>query len=450
MSPFLRGHFNFHPMDKPLKVLIITYYWPPSGGSGVQRWMYFAKYLAEFGIEPVVVTVDEKYASYKSTDASLSAKIASVAVHKTKTLEPLRFYSFLKSGNAQQEIPQGNVGGKQKSALDKLATYVRGNFFIPDARVGWNRYAFKKASQLLDQESFDAIITTGPPHSTHLVGLALQKRYKLPWISDFRDPWTELYYNSLFKRTTRSQRKDQNMELAVLQQSDLVLTIGPSMAQLLASKIPHAADKVHYIYNGYDAELMAEIVPSKKTRFTAAHIGILSEKQAYLSLVEAFRTLLSEQPDLEIDFILAGDVAPAIVGAFQAIAGLNTQYVGKLSHREALQLMFDADLLTNCLALIAESRILISGKMMEYLATGNAILAIGDTTGDAANLLNGIVDAGMFAPTDTRKMADFIAQIYRQRTTQRMSKPELTAYSRRETTRELSGLIHRFVNRADD
>jgi glycosyltransferase involved in cell wall biosynthesis len=434
-------------MDKPLKALIISYYWPPSGGSGVQRWMYFARYLGSFGIEPVVVTVDEQYASYKTTDASLLQKIASVEVHKTKTLEPLRFYSFLKSGHAQQEIPQGNVGGKKKSPLDQLATYVRGNFFIPDARVGWNRYAYRKAAELLAQESFDVVITTGPPHSTHLVGLALKQKFQLPWIADFRDPWTELYYNSLFKRTARSQRKDKQLELSVLQQSDLVLTIGPSMQELLSSKIPAQKDKVHFIYNGYDAELMSEIVPVKKTRFTLAHIGILSEKQSYQSLAAAIKLVLEQHPEFEIDLILAGDVSENIVSTFHQIPGLQTRYLGKLTHREALQLMFDVHLLTNCLALIAESRILISGKLMEYLATGNPILAIGDTGGDAANLLTDIPDAHMFEPEAIQQMAAFIAAIYQQHE-HPLSKPEMLPYSRLETARKLSGLIRGLVSKS--
>src|ERR1044071_8957148 len=133
------------------KALILTYYWPPSGGSGVQRWLYFARHLAQNGIEPVVVTVDPKYASYPGVDTSHEEKVKHVRVYRTKTLEPLRFYSFMKSGG-NDSIPQGSVGGKKKSLFDKLSIAIRGNFFIPDARVGWNRYAYKQAAALLGQE----------------------------------------------------------------------------------------------------------------------------------------------------------------------------------------------------------------------------------------------------------------------------------------------------------
>ena len=229
------------------KVLILSYYWPPSGGSGVQRWMYFAKYLKEFGVLPTVITVDEQYASYPNKDMSFNELIKDIEVHKTKTLEPLRFYSFLKSGKSNKVVPQGNVGGKKKGIFDKIATYVRANFFMPDARVGWNRYAFNKAKELLQKEHFDLVITTGPPHSTHLVGQKLKKEFGINWMADFRDPWTEVYYNNLFKRTPKNEALDQTMEINVLHDADSILTVGPSMMKLLADKVPHQKDKFHYI-----------------------------------------------------------------------------------------------------------------------------------------------------------------------------------------------------------
>ena len=171
-----------------MEILLITYYWPPAGGSGVQRWLYFSKYLSEFGHQITVITVDPKFASYSSIDESLNEHVKGVEVHKTKTFELIRLYSFLKSGNSKKSIPQGNIGGKKKSFLDKFSSFVRANYFIPDARVGWNPYVIKKAHELFEKKKFDTVITTGPPHSTHLVGLKLRERYQFKWIADFRDP----------------------------------------------------------------------------------------------------------------------------------------------------------------------------------------------------------------------------------------------------------------------
>jgi len=171
----------------------MTYYWPPSGGSGVQRWMYFAKYLKQQGWIPFVITVDEKNASYPVLDQSLLTEVDNIHVIKTKTVEPLKWYSLLFTGSKKGGIPQGEV---QKSGLlRKFATYIRGNFFIPDARKGWNSYAVREAVKLVKKENIKTVITTGPPHSTHLIGLKLKSLSEIKWFADFRDPWTDIFYN---------------------------------------------------------------------------------------------------------------------------------------------------------------------------------------------------------------------------------------------------------------
>ena len=182
------------------KALIITYYWPPSGGSGVQRWMYFAKYLKDFGIDPIVVTVDEKKASYKYIDESFVELVKDIEVNKTGTWEPLKLYSKLTSGDSNAAIPLGFTGESRPTLFQKLSRAIRGNFFIPDSRIGWNCFAFKEAKKVISENKIDVIITTGPPHSAHLVGLKLKKYFDIPWIADFRDPWTGLYYNKFLYR----------------------------------------------------------------------------------------------------------------------------------------------------------------------------------------------------------------------------------------------------------
>ena len=174
--------------------MILSYYWPPSGGSGVQRWMYFAKYLKHLGWEPIVITVEEKQASYPQLDQSLLKEIEGIRVIKTATREPLRLYSRLTSGNTAKGIPQAEVN--TKSIFGKLAAYIRGNYFIPDARKGWVPFAVKAAQKLLQQENIEHLITTGPPHSTHLVGLQLIDLFQLNWWVDFRDPWTDVFYKN--------------------------------------------------------------------------------------------------------------------------------------------------------------------------------------------------------------------------------------------------------------
>ena len=202
--------------------MILTYYWPPSGGSGVQRWMYFAKYLKQLGWTPFVITVDEKYASYPVLDQSLLSEVADIRVIKTKTREPLKWYSLLLTGSKNKGIPQGEV--QKKGFLNRLAAYIRGSYFIPDARKGWNPYAGVEAVKLIQKENIKIVITTGPPHSTHLVGGMLRRGLDIKWLADFRDPWTDVFYNKDLYRSNRAKKVDARYEERVLNSADAVLT----------------------------------------------------------------------------------------------------------------------------------------------------------------------------------------------------------------------------------
>ncbi|HYG53185.1 MAG TPA: glycosyl transferase family 1, partial [Flavobacteriales bacterium] len=202
-------------MNEP--VLILTYYWPPAGGSGIQRWMYFSKFLPQHGFTPYVVTVDEKKASYKFIDTSFNKHVSHVHTTRTKTRELLKLYSTLTTGKSTSGIPQAFAGETKPGPLKKLARYIRGNYFIPDARKGWNKFAFKAACDLIEKYNIKKIITTGPPHSTHLVGIMLKEKYNVAWLADFRDPWRELYYNRLLYRSARADRIDAALEKKVLE-----------------------------------------------------------------------------------------------------------------------------------------------------------------------------------------------------------------------------------------
>jgi glycosyltransferase involved in cell wall biosynthesis len=365
-----------------LKILLISYYWPPAGGSGVQRWMYFAKYLKEFGCDITVITVDPKFASYSSLDDSLLEQVKDIEVHKTKTFELIRLYSFLKSGNAKKSIPQGNVGGKKKSFLDKFSSYVRANYFIPDARVGWNPYVISKANELFKKKKFDTVITTGPPHSTHLVGLKLKEKYRFKWITDFRDPWTEVYYNDIFKRTKKNQQKDEKLELKVLKNADLVLTIGPSMKNLLAKKVD--SSKIHYIFNGFDENLLKNAERKKISNFVISYVGTLASNYPYKSFLDAVKKL--EINNLELHF--TGKIDSVIIDEFQVIESIKFVYHGVKTHQEAFNSMLNADVNVLLLPYQKDSQIMITGKVFEYLATGNPILCIGSKESDAVKIIN--------------------------------------------------------------
>jgi glycosyltransferase involved in cell wall biosynthesis len=423
------------------KVLIITYYWPPSGGSGVQRWMYFAKYLSEFGVIPTVITVDEKFASYPSKDVSFNDQVKDVRVFKTKTLEPLRFYSFLKSGKTEKVVPQGNVGGSKKGLLDKIATYVRANFFMPDARVGWNRYAYQQVKELISQEHFDLIITTGPPHSTHLVGLKLKHELNIKWMADFRDPWTEVYYNNLFKRTQKNKEKDKAMELSVLNKADLILTVGPSMRELLQNKIPTQKEKVDYIFNGFDEEQFNRLEKVKNDVFTIRYVGTLTNNYPFNTFIESINLLQIDSNAIQIEFI--GNIEENVQKQLTEKCRYTVLFQANIPHSEAIQSMKNADLLLLLLPFMEHSKIMLTGKLFEYLATENPILCIGDINADAATIVNQLNQSSAFSKEENTEITRFINNRFNLTPNEKNTHFEIKKFGRKENTRKLAQLIQK-------
>lgn len=429
------------------KALILSYYYPPSGGSGVQRWMYFTKYMDELGIKPIVVTVNPDKASYQAIDESLSDKVSHVKTYRTNSFEPLRIYSRLKSGSASKALPAGDVPTHKTGLLDRVSNYIRSNFFVPDARVGWNKYAYRAAKKLIKEQNIKCVITTGPPHSTHLIGLKLKEKLNVNWVADFRDPWAELFYNDSFKKTNKTIRKDNALEKSVLEKSDKVITVGPSLAELLRSKIEDKK-KVSYVYNGYDQDLMnkSKKIPQNET-FTFVNIGLLSFKQDYKTLANSIEEAM-RKVGFSARMIFAGKVDEEILKCFRSIDHLEVDFLGGVSHAKAIELMFKADILTNCLAEMKQSKILISGKMMEYLATENPILCIGNKEGDAANLLNKASNTIVCEKEDLNHAIDFIKSTY-QNWLDPIQKEDnsfnIKEFSRFELTKELIKEIENYV-----
>ena len=425
-----------------MKVLIVSYYWPPSGGSGVQRWMYFTKYLQSFGIEPIIVTIDPKSASYNTFDESLLKEVSSVrTIHTQGGFQILKLYSFLKSGSANKKIPTGNLGSKAPSFFDKIASKVRANYFIPDARVSWNKKALPEIQKIIKEEGIDLFITTGPPHSTHLLGLAVRKSFpSIKWIADFRDPWREVYYNNLFKRSKKSDEKDALFEKEVIEKSDIILTVGPSMAELLSSKTSNPS-KVKYILNGFEASKIDGLTRQKHPDFTITHVGVWTLQQPFQEVADALQQVLKDHSDWKINFRLVGNIHEDIFQALQEVKGLTVELVGKVDHQTALQEMMNADVLLNCLANMEQSKLLISGKLMEYLATGNNTIIIGNPEGDAAHLAKPIPNAEVVSPNDINSLKIIFEKFYSAGRANHQPHPSIYNYTRKNTAKELKELI---------
>jgi hypothetical protein len=416
------------------KILILSYYWPPAGGSGVQRWMYFAKYLKQLGYEPIIITVDETKASYPVIDSSLIIETNEIRVIKTSTREPLRWYSILISGDSKKGIPQGEV--KTSGLLAKLLAFIRGNYFIPDARKGWIPFAVKEAKKILKAERIDKLITTGPPHSTHLAGLKLKKQFDIKWWADFRDPWTDIFYNTSLYRSEKTIFKDQALEKEVLQDADgVITTLAGKFHEQLKGKAPNQNFSV--IPNGYDSDLMKNIkVKAKKGDFHIVYTGLLTQNQEY----EMFLKVIDKRSKtLKIHFSLAGNIHIDIIKKItDVLPNVTVEYLGYITHNNAIALMKSADLLLNFVFKGAEHQML-SGKLLEYIATEVPILSIGNPKSEAGLFLNKGSHSWMVEKDNKSKIELILKTLIDKKVKNKF--PKLSQWSRLSLTKKLSHII---------
>ncbi len=369
------------------KVLIITYYWPPSGGAGVQRWLKFSKYLPEYGWEPVILTVDEKLASYAQLDTTLQNEVSpQLQVVRTKTFEP---YNLYKKISAKKEIPYGGFTNEKKISLtERFSRFVRGNLFIPDPRRGWKNYAVKSALQIIDEQNIDLIITTGPPHSVHLIGLALKRRRPVKWIADFRDPWTDIYYYNSLYHSDLAKRIDRSLESKVINRCDHLITVSHALKELLNRKVAdRKTDKISVITNGFDTTDFQNVQPVMAHKFTIAYTGTISKSYRIEGFIEALSLLPNEvKEQLLIRFV--GNLPDEIIDLFHR-HNLSSQLeqIGYVPHQQAINYMAGASLLLMAIPDVPDNKVIITGKFFEYLAAKRPILVIGPKGGDVDLIL---------------------------------------------------------------
>lgn len=416
------------------KVLIITYYWPPSGGAGVQRWLKFAKYLPEFGWEPVILTVNQEYASYPQRDESLLNEVApDCLVYTTRSFELYNLYKII---SRKKEVPYGGFANESKESLfQKISKFLRGNFLLPDPRKGWNKYALKKAIELINEFNIDTVLTTSPPHSTQLVGLELKKRFPIRWIADLRDPWTDIYYYNQFKHTALARRIDLNYERSVIENADLLISVSEDVKRIFAGKSTQLiASKTVVIPNGFDAEdFGAKDVPVE-TKKVFTYTGTISEAYDVDSLLSALQKLGGDWKEkLLIRFV--GKVPATIASRFQA-TGFEVELVGYVDHSKSIEYLFRSDLLLLVIPKVANNRGILTGKFFEYLASQKPILAIGPTDGDLAQIITETGCGEIFDYADVKGMHDFVARELANEKTA-TSHVKANQYSRKELTRKL-------------
>jgi len=380
------------------KVLIVTYYWPPSGGAGVQRWLYMANELAKAGVECHVLTVDEKYASYFQFDSSLEKDIhPDVHIHKTKTRELLKLYGKLVG---KKNVPvSGFSNVDSSSSFQKLANALRSRYFIPDPRKNWRKYALPKAIELIDKHGINKVITTSPPHSVQLIGKAIKQQRKIEWTADFRDPWTDIYYYDLLQHSKKSAAKDKAMEIDVLQSADRILTVSQGFKKLFASKGVDE-NKIEVVYNGHSVQFDDTKTKQIEENFTLLYAGSIADNYPYSALANLKRD------NSDLYYKQFGELPNQLV---QKLQGMDkVELGGRLSHAEILREMQKASCLLLLIPETTNNNGIVPGKLFEYMASGTPILAIGPLTGDVASILKQSGCGKLFDKEDIDGMHAFL------------------------------------------
>jgi len=366
------------------KVLIITYYWPPSGGAGVQRWLKFTKYLPEFGWQPVVLTVDPEYAAYPATDTTLAIEIPeSTKVVRTKATDWFRFY-----GRNKTKVPSaGFATNRDDSFKGKVFRFIRGNFFIPDPRRGWNRHALAKAGELIKKEGIKHIITTSPPHSTQLIGLKLKKRYpEITWLADLRDPWTDIYYYEMFYPTFISRKLDSLYEKNVLLNADIITTVGPSLGKYFESKISGIEGKIRIVHNGYDESDFENVAVPASDKFTLSYTGTISELYPLEGFLAAINNL--REKGLEFSMKFTGQISdPQRKKLISTLGTERIEFHQYADHKTVVRQMVSSSMQLLVLAKGPGNNSFLPGKLFEYIASGKPVLCLGPVEGDSAMIL---------------------------------------------------------------
>lgn len=369
------------------KVLIITYYWPPAGGSGVQRWLKFTKYLPQFGWKPIVYTPENPELPVK--DESLFKDIPSEAeIIKRKIIEPYSFYkSFI--GQKKEEGIKAGFAKEQKASGFKqnMSVWIRGNLFIPDARKYWIRPSVKYLTKYLTENSVDLIVSTGPPHSMHLIALGLKKNHNIPWIADFRDPWTNIDFYQDLKLTRLSDKKHKLLEKKVLQRADRVIAIGKTMQYEFKQL---GGRNVDVITNGFDNDdVEFDDYKTSNSDFSLVHIGTLNKTRNFDFFWRTLARFIQNNQTRRINVKLIGSIDYSVKDSVDKYnLGEFVTIIDYVPHSEVIKQMLDASVLLLFVNNTANAKGVLTGKFFEYLSSGIPILTIGPKGGDVDEILS--------------------------------------------------------------
>jgi len=421
------------------KLLVITYYWPPAGGPGVQRWLKFVKYLGDFNIAPIVYIPENP--EYPMLDTSFQQDIPEgITIYKQPIFEPYRFAGMVSSKKTKR-ISSGIIATKNQSFIEKTLLWIRGNFFIPDARKYWVKPSVNFLTGIISKEGIDTIITTGPPHSVHLIGHQLKKNLKVKWLADFRDPWTSIGYHKKLKLSKASEKKHKALESMVLNNADRIIVTSETTKEEFKriTKQP-----ITVITNGYDTEKQTSV--TLDSEFTISHIGSLLTGRNPENLWQVLKELLAEneafKKTLKLQFI--GVVSTAVLESiYNYSLEPYVELVGYVSHEKAIKYQYASQILLLAEINSEETKGIIPGKLFEYINAKRPILGVGPIGWDVATIIKETNAGVVFNYNSHNDLKNVLLSWFKdyQEKDLKVASTNIEKYSRRELTKKLSEYI---------
>jgi len=428
------------------KVLIIAYYWPPSGGSGVQRWLKFVKYLPQFGCQPYVFTPENPSFSIRDSSLLKDVPVEAEVIH-FPIWEP--YESFFKLGNLFKQRttskPTDLVSTSNRSLFQRVSTFIRANFMVPDPRVFWVRPSVKFLHDFLLDNQIETIITTGPPHSLHMIGEKLKKKNpSLTWLADFRDPWSEWGLLDSLNVSGPIRALHKRMESNILRRADKVITITPFYVRRFEAL---SGRKVNLLTNGYDEDDFISLRIERTDHFIIRHVGIINEKCDPRPFMNALENALGQNPffasKVRLDFV--GEVHAAFKKFVvdRPVLSNVVSFTSSIPHKELISLYGKSSLLLLILTGYKDAEGYMPGKLFEYMATGLPVLGVGPPQGDAAGLLRETGAGRMIASEDVEKITASLLDAFETWASGAANSQvgKVQKYSRRLITKELTELF---------
>jgi len=422
------------------KALIVSYYWPPAGGPGVQRWLKFAAYLPEYQVTPVLYIPED--AHYPIIDTSLLKEVPKdIRIYRTPIREPYKWANFL-SKKKTKRISSGIISTGNPSFLEKLFLWIRGNLFIPDARKYWVKPSVAFLTDILKKEEIDTIISTGPPHSMHLIGLGVKQQLGIRWIADFRDPWTSIGYHKELRLTKKAARRHKELERKVLTSADAILVT----SQTTKKEFEGITTKpITVITNGFDTTYCGGAILDE--HFSIAHIGSLLTDRNPELLWEVLSELTKEdvgfKEDLQINLI--GVISQAVLASIETY-GLNAHVMvtDYLPHEEAMKAQRRSQVLLLAEIDSTETSGIIPGKLFEYMAARRPILAIGPKGWEVAGIIRQTKSGAVFHPEEKQALKSTIFKWYTlfRKGNLMAESDEIMQYSRQELTKKVAAQVY--------